>query len=314
MKRIRSIRFIDLYTYTDDYSLEYVIDITSSPYFYPHVDITQNLIDIGKIIYNKSINLGFTKLQSSIFAKKAIIENMKQFNVDYDPANIVMKIYNDKNKSRISSKNTYFYIEKNNKSEFIIHDYNPSIMCLLKELGNVSAKFIKLSFNLIDKKVIIAYCSNLNKIIDIMDTDISDNILKIIKSKNKNLFAINVLEEKNSLNISLFDHQIFELTKVSLRNIIQSIELKNLDPINKTETLCNNTGLTLNLVDKSNQKELNKKELNKKEFNKKEFNKKEFNKKEFNKKELNKKEFNKKEFNKKEFNKKELNPRFLYRI
>ena len=61
MKKVRSIKYIDLYVNTANSSIDYIIDITQPPYFNHSSNFEDNLYNIAKIIYNKSINLGFNK-------------------------------------------------------------------------------------------------------------------------------------------------------------------------------------------------------------------------------------------------------------
>ncbi|VVU94704.1 hypothetical protein CPAV1605_429 [seawater metagenome] len=223
MKKIRSIRFIDIFTYTDDHSLEYVIDLTKKPYFYPDINIMENLINIGKIIYRKSLSLGFTKIESAIFAEKAIKSNMKKFNVDYDISTIVMKIYDDDLLLRKENNKLMYFIQKNNSNEIIIQDHNPSVTCILKELSGIDAKYIELVFNLKSNLVTISYCSHLNKIVKIIDIDTTDTIIQHIKGNINNSFKffVDIKEDKNSITISLFQKNIFSLTKITIQNIIK---------------------------------------------------------------------------------------------
>jgi hypothetical protein len=234
MKKIRSIKYIDIFTNTNDSNLDFVIDITEPPYYNHSNDIDKTIIDIGNIIYNKSLKFGFSKVEASVFAKKAIQDNLNKYKVKRDVKKIIMKIY-DSNRYNYNNDNKndkYFLIEEDNDSKTIIRDHNPFVLCILNEISDIDAKFIKI---ILDKKKEICeikYSNISNKIIKVLDLSITNKKINfLIKNIRDNKYALKINDGGNSITVSFFDNIIFSMSKINLSNIIKD----NINKMDKSE-------------------------------------------------------------------------------
>ena len=81
MKTIQTIKYINMFTKTNDHNIEYLIDLTVVPYCKQDKNIKIHIKNICSIIYEKSLSYGFNKLQSIEFSKSAAYDHLIKMNI-----------------------------------------------------------------------------------------------------------------------------------------------------------------------------------------------------------------------------------------
>lgn len=242
MKKIRSIKYIDLFVNTNNSSIDYIIDITQPPYFTHSFNFEDNLQNIVKIIYNKAINLGFNKIKSIDFSKTAALDYCKCNNYNFDYKNIIHNISKIPDNKINYNKIKYNYlILKSDSKKIIIDEYNSEILFLIKELSNLDLEKIRLEFILNEQKVNCFIFPKNQGIKKVTDFDLKPNIILSLLKKRNNFnnykSFLNLINNSSSVEFKIFDQIIFSITKSTLKQIIKSFisEIDNLNIVEKKE-------------------------------------------------------------------------------
>ena len=235
MKNIRTVKYIDMFVKTNDHELDHLIDLTVEPYYQSVHDTFENIQNICKIIYKKSLNYGFTTSKALEFSKIAgsdhlikmgIVESEEQSKI----LNIIINnlIDNKREKLEIKSNDSDFIIIKNNETNVIIHDYGETSLNLLKYLVDIDSKMIKLDFNLKTKLVNISFLDQQNEIKNITEFEISDENFHYIKNNLDQRYILDIIENNDGISVYFLKKIILETkdNEIKFVNISGKIENK----------------------------------------------------------------------------------------
>ena len=219
MKTIRTIKYIDMFVPTIDHHLDYLIDITVEPYYFKVSDLHQNILNIFQIIYKKSLDYGFKKLEAIEFAKKAALFHLEDVNINKKSKDEILKksiekiIDVDPNQIKIDMSKvseSEFIVVKNDNSEITIHDYDIVGIEILKHLVDLEAKMICYNIDIDQKMIKISFLDFKNKFNLITDLKLSTENIKFIKENiNTKKKLLDITMENEKIQIFFLEKEIF---------------------------------------------------------------------------------------------------------
>lgn len=245
MKTIRTIKYIDMFVPTIDHHLDYLIDITVEPYYFQVSDLNQNILNIFQIIYKKSLDYGFKKLEAIEFGKRAVSSHLEGINISKKSKDEILQksiekiIDIDPNQIKIDMSkvsDSEFIVVKNDDSEITIHDYDIVGIEILKHLVDLEAKMICYNININQKIIKISFLDFKNKFNLITDLKLSTENIKFIQENiNTKKKLLDITMENEEIQIFFLEKEIFN-TKDCKLNIGETDDINDSTTIDSDES------------------------------------------------------------------------------